>query len=374
MNFWNDVTPDTNTENTPTNTAPEAEGTVSTESSETNTENEDSQTEDQSAGIEYIVEDAQDSQDATATVPTTEETPESLTEDQEVFKANVEFLRLNNLLEDLPEDYEIEYSEEGMKKLFEDVRGDSDPLGYVKRDIPESYHPILDYLYQAGSEADLNSFLQDQYLANAEVDLSTVDSQKSLLAAHYQSRGMSNAEIAGAIASLESEGTLAQRAQAVVQQEKAAAAKENEHRLAVATSERTQREQALIKQYEMFSNYGKEKGTLMGYPTSGKETQSLAQALMVPVDNQGNTAYTLAHEKAMSDPDKALLIAKIVLGDLDLSFTGNKAQNSQVKSFKESLKQIQRNNLHAAQSGNSGIGQRETEDVVFESTPRIVKN
>lgn len=260
--------------------------------------------------------------------------------DAELYKSAYELYVEKGLLT-LPEDFKFEPTEEGFEAALKASAEhlSNQVIEELKEGLPEEGLALIKYMKDGGK--DISKFIK----VYSEPDYSKIEleddaARKQVLVEYYKkTTKWSDAKIEKHLNTLELSGDLEEESDTAVK-ELAALQKESRDNLTKeaqdAAKARDEAEREAIKSLKTVISSKKD---INGYPISKADEATLIPFLMKPikVGDRVTTAYNYKHAQIMQDPEKAVLLAKLIQSDLDLSVLNRTQATKVTKSVKEKL-------------------------------------
>lgn len=260
----------------------------------------------------------------------------------------------------LPEDYKFTPTEEGFEKALADsAEGFKESIfEELKAELPEKGLALLDYMRQGGE--DIDQFIKVHTSPDYEnVDLSSEVNQKMVVKTWLEkSTKWNEAKIDKHIQSLEITGDLETEAEEAKTGLAELSITEKAELSKNAQAQARARKEAEAKAVEALNTAIKSNKDINGYPISEKDSH-LVSFLLKPIkleDGTMTTAYNYKHAMLMRDPKFAILMAKLVNSNFDLTTLNNKKQTEVTKTVHTKLKEAMKH------KGKVAAGQRGSDD------------
>lgn len=275
----------------------------------------------------------------------------------EIYEANYGFLKDAGYLI-LPDDFKFEPTEDGWQKALEENNKNlqeviiEDMFGRV----PDEGRLLLNYFLSGGT--DIEKY-QDTVKFNdyKALDPANEDHQKSLVEKFLrETTQFSKDEISDYIEDLEINNKLSVKAKEAF--DKLDNISDQRHKALLAEGEKQKQEEVarVQKSISELSDTIKANKNIFGIPFSDSDAKLVVDSFFKPIKMQDGsiaTSYEMKYFKAMQDPKKAAILAKIIENDFDFSFIGRKQTTDATKNFKKQLSDAFKVNRGNVSTGNN---------------------
>lgn len=304
----------------------------------------DDTTTDDTTADDAVIDDVDDTADDTADDKTAAPaTPPAGTpdDDTEVFKSAFDLYKERGLIT-LPDDYKFEPTEEGFQKALDDSAEAfrNSVIEDLKTDLPAEGLALVKYMREGGK--DISKFIEVYSKPDyATMELSTDEARKAVLTDYYKrTTKWSDERITKQLINLDVTGDLEDEANTAKGELAALDEEEKQNLVKTAAAQATARKAAEQEAFNSLSKVLEESKDINGYPVSKTDVNTVIPFLLKPIklqDGRITTAYNQKHNELMQNPKTAVLLAKLMASNLDLSVLSKKQETVTTKTVKQKL-------------------------------------
>lgn len=280
-------------------------------------------------------------------------------EDKEYYSALYEFLREKEVVK-VGDDFEFEPSETGFNSVLEATKAKLQEEVYESlfEELPEQGKQLLEYYRNGGRDLQEFAAVYSEPDYN-EVELGDEEVAKAVIFNHLsKTTTFSEDKINREIQRLEQRNELMDVAEEARQELISIQHQEREALKAKAAADAEARREA-ARQAEMEVANILKKNQIKGISITSKEAEALRSSIFRPVrkGNQVTTTFMDRLQKALTNPEETLLLAKLCNADFDLGFMVPQAKVQAGKEISKNLKELQKKRVtkQPVKSGNSSL-------------------
>lgn len=293
--------------------------------------------------------DTDDSED------TSDDSKKEIEEPSSIDKIMAQLLDEGRLL--LPDDYEYEDTEEGLKQAFEDSEKFRNQLAFQEAINYLTSKEGLDLIKVKESVLKIDSY------ENLDIEKLSEDDKLNVIKEFYKAKDYDDSDIEGILEDLigndnKIEKELNVATKYLKKEEQKAIQKETE---AIA-KRREQEEQSYKESQALLKNKLKESSGYKGYIINESNKDRIFNATYKPIklpDGNVTTEINKRLSEALNDPEKYMVLSDILLNDFDFSSMIKKEESKAVEKVKKSIRDFKNSNTKSKVSGRNSQTQND---------------
>lgn len=296
-----------------------------------------------------------DSTDTDDSEDTSDDSKKEIEEPSSIDKIMAQLLDEGRLL--LPDDYEYEDTEEGLKQAFEDSEKFRNQLAFQEAINYLTSKEGLDLIKVKESVLKIDSY------ENLDIEKLSEDDKLNVIKEFYKAKDYDDSDIEGILEDLigndnKIEKELNVATKYLKKEEQKAIQKETE---AIA-KRREQEEQAYKESQALLKNKLKESSGYKGYIINESNKDRIFNATYKPIklpDGNVTTEINKRLSEALNDPEKYMVLSDILLNDFDFSSMIKKEESKAVEKVKKSIRDFKNSNTKSKVSGRNSQTQND---------------
>lgn len=296
-----------------------------------------------------------DSTDTDDSEDTSDDSKKEIEEPSSIDKIMAQLLDEGRLL--LPDDYEYEDTEEGLKQAFEDSEKFRNQLAFQEAINYLTSKEGLDLIKVKESVLKIDSY------ENLDIEKLSEDDMLNVIKEFYKAKDYDDSDIEGILEDLigndnKIEKELNVATKYLKKEEQKAIQKETE---AIA-KRREQEEQAYKESQALLKNKLKESSGYKGYIINESNKDRIFNATYKPIklpDGNVTTEINKRLSDALNDPEKYMVLSDILLNDFDFSSMIKKEESKAVEKVKKSIRDFKNSNTKSKVSGRNSQTQND---------------
>lgn len=299
--------------------------------------------------------DDNDTDDSEDTTDESDDKEKEVEEPSSIDKIMAQLLDEGRLL--LPDDYEYEDSEEGLKQAFEDSEKFRNELAFQEALKYLTSKEGLDLIKVKDSVLKIDSY------ENLDVEKLSEDDKLNVIKEFYKAKDYDDSDIEGILEDLIGDDAklgrelnvatkyLKKEEQRILQKEAEYVAKRKEKE-----QENYRNSQTILK------NKLKESTGYKGYVINESNKDAIFNATYKPIKLEDGDITTEINKRlsdALNDPDKYIVLSDILLNDFDFSKMIKKEESKAVEKVKKSIRDFKNSNTKSKVSGRNSQTQND---------------
>lgn len=291
--------------------------------------------------VEDVIDETADDKVVPPVIPPATPPAGTTDDDTEVFKSAFDLYKERGLIT-LPDDYKFEPTEEGFQKALDDSAEAfrNSVIEDLKTDLPAEGLALVKYMREGGK--DISKFIQVYSKPDySNMELSTDEDRKAVLTDYYKrTTKWSDERINKQLTNLDVTGDLEDEADTAKGELAALDEEEKQNLVKSAADQAAARKVAEQEAFNSLSKVLEESKDINGYPVSKTDVNTVIPFLLKPIklkDGRITTAYNQKHNELMQNPKTAVLLAKLMASNLDLSVLSKKQETVTTKTVKQKL-------------------------------------
>ena len=307
------------------------------------------------------VEDTDDNSDDNDTDDSEDTTDESDDKEKEVEEPSSIDKIMAQLLDEgkllLPDDYEYEDTEEGLKQAFEDSEKFRNQLAFQEAINYLTSKEGLDLIKVKESVLKIDSY------ENLDIEKLSEDDKLNVIKEFYKAKDYDDSDIEGILEDLIGNDTKIERELNVAtkylkKEEQKTIQKETE---AIA-KKREREEQDYKDSQNLLKNKLKESNGYKGYIINESNKDRIFNATYKPIklpDGNITTEINKRLSDALNDPEKYMVLSDILLNDFDFSSMLKKEESKATEKVKKSIRDFKNSNTKSKVTGKNSQTQND---------------
>jgi len=301
------------------------------------------------------VEDDSTDTDTDDSEDTSDDSKKEIEEPSSIDKIMAQLLDEGRLL--LPDDYEYEDTEEGLKQAFEDSEKFRNQLAFQEAINYLTSKEGLDLLKVKESVLKIDSY------ESLDVEKLSEDDKLNVIKEFYKAKDYEDSDIEGIIEDLIGNDIKLERELNVATKYLKKEEQKNIQRETEAVAKRKQEEEAQYKEsQQLLKNKLKESNGYKGYIINESNKDRIFNATYKPIklpDGDITTEINKRLSDALNDPEKYMVLSDILLNDFDFSSLIKKEESKAVEKVKKSIRDFKNSNTKSKVSGRNSQTQND---------------
>lgn len=296
-----------------------------------------------------------DTDDSESDIDDSEDKQKEVEEPSSIDKVMAQLLEEGRLL--LPDDYEYEDTEEGLKQAFEDSEKFRNQLAFQEAINYLTSKEGLDLLKVKESVLKIDSY------ESLDVEKLSEDDKLNVIKEFYKAKDYEDSDIEGIIEDLIGNDIKLERELNVATKYLKKEEQKNIQRETEAVAKRKQEEEAQYKEsQQLLKNKLKESNGYKGYIINESNKDRIFNATYKPIklpDGNITTEINKRLSDALNDPEKYMVLSDILLNDFDFSSLIKKEESKAVEKVKKSIRDFKNSNTKSKVSGRNSQTQND---------------